>query len=100
MSRHESSAAFASKSFPRPAFLAESAISFRGSGPRDPRTLLGAFTHEVFDGMKTIDLDVVATRGAEVESRHRVHAAIVGADDTLVAAAREADIVSSWRSCA
>jgi L-asparaginase II len=30
--------------------------------------------------MKSIELDVVVTRGAVVESRHRVHAAVV--DDT------------------
>jgi L-asparaginase II len=50
--------------------------------------------------MKTIDLDVVATRGSDVESRHSVHAAIVGADDRLIASARETALVSSWRSCA
>jgi len=50
--------------------------------------------------MKSIELDVVATRGEEVESRHRVHAAVVGPDDALVAAAHDAAIVSSWRSCA
>jgi len=50
--------------------------------------------------MKSIELDVVATRGEEVESRHRVHAAVVGPDDTLVAAAHDAAIESSWRSCA
>ncbi len=50
--------------------------------------------------MKSIDLDVVATRGSDVESCHRVHAAIVGADDTLVASSRDTTIVSSWRSCA
>lgn len=50
--------------------------------------------------MKTIELDVVATRGNEVESRHRVHAAIVGADDTLIAVARDPHLVSSARSCA
>jgi L-asparaginase II len=50
--------------------------------------------------MKSIELDVVATRGEEVESRHRVHAAVVGPDDVLVAAANDSDTVSSWRSCA
>jgi L-asparaginase II len=49
--------------------------------------------------MKTLELDVVATRGAEVESRHRVHAAVVGPDDTLIAAAHDHGLVSSWRSC-
>lgn len=50
--------------------------------------------------MQTLELDVVATRGAEIESRHRVHAAVVGADDALLAAARDPRFVSSWRSCA
>ena len=50
--------------------------------------------------MKSLELDVVATRGAEVESRHRVHAAVVGPDDVLVAGAHSTDLVSSWRSCA
>ena len=50
--------------------------------------------------MKSIDLDVVATRGSDVESRHRVHAAIVGSNDALVASARDTAVVSSWRSCA
>jgi len=49
--------------------------------------------------MKTFELDVVATRGAEVESRHRVHAAVVGPDDSLVAGAHDTGLVSSWRSC-
>jgi L-asparaginase II len=50
--------------------------------------------------MKTLELDVVATRGTDVESRHRVHAAVVGADDTLVSVAHNPSVVSSWRSCA
>ncbi|MGH7616734.1 MAG: asparaginase, partial [Gemmatimonadaceae bacterium] len=50
--------------------------------------------------MKSLQLDVVATRGDDVESRHRVHAAVVGPDDTLIAAARSPQVVSSWRSCA
>jgi L-asparaginase II len=50
--------------------------------------------------MKTLDLDVVATRGAEVESRHRVHAAVVGDADALLATAHNPATVSSWRSCA
>ncbi|HTE46720.1 MAG TPA: asparaginase [Gemmatimonadaceae bacterium] len=49
--------------------------------------------------MKTLELDVVATRGDEIESRHRVHAAVVGPDDSLVAAAHDPQLVSSWRSC-
>jgi len=50
--------------------------------------------------MKSIDLDVVVTRGSDVESRHRVHAAIVGSDDQLIARSGDSAIVSSWRSCA
>jgi L-asparaginase II len=50
--------------------------------------------------MKSLHLDVVATRGADIESRHRVHAAVVGADDTLMASAHSPSLVSSWRSCA
>jgi L-asparaginase II len=50
--------------------------------------------------MKTLELDVVATRGTDVESRHRVHAAVVGADDKLVGVAHDPSLVSSWRSCA
>jgi L-asparaginase II len=50
--------------------------------------------------MKTLELDVVATRGTGIESRHHVHAAVVGPSDELVASAGDIDIVSSWRSCA
>jgi L-asparaginase II len=50
--------------------------------------------------MKSLELDVVATRGADVESRHRVHAAVVGDEDSLIAAAGDTRLVSSWRSCA
>lgn len=50
--------------------------------------------------MRTLELDVVATRGGDVESRHRVHAAVVGDADTLIATAHDPSIVSSWRSCA
>ncbi len=50
--------------------------------------------------MKSLELDVVATRGSDVESRHRVHAAVVGDDDLLIAGAHDVDVVSSWRSCA
>lgn len=50
--------------------------------------------------MKTLELDVVATRGTGIESRHHVHAAVVGPSDELVASAGDVRIVSSWRSCA
>jgi L-asparaginase II len=50
--------------------------------------------------MRTLELDVVATRGSEIESHHSVHAAVIAEDDTLAAGARDTRIVSSWRSCA
>ena len=50
--------------------------------------------------MRTLSLDVVATRGGVVESRHRVHAAVVGADDRLAASAGDPQLVTYWRSCA
>jgi L-asparaginase II len=50
--------------------------------------------------MRSLELDVVATRGSDVESRHRVHAAVVGLDDDVIASAGDIEFVSSWRSCA
>lgn len=50
--------------------------------------------------MKKYELDVVVTRGAEVESRHRVHAAIVGPGDRVLGHAGDAETVTFWRSCA
>jgi L-asparaginase II len=50
--------------------------------------------------MRTFDLDVLVTRGGGIESRHRVHAAVVDADDTLIGRAREPGTVTMWRSCA
>ena len=50
--------------------------------------------------MQTYELDVVVTRGDEVESRHCVHAAVVGPGDRLVGAARDPAKVTFWRSCA
>lgn len=49
---------------------------------------------------ETLTLDVVATRGGEIESRHRVHAAVVRADGTLVARAHDPALRTWWRSCA
>ncbi|HWG52527.1 MAG TPA: asparaginase [Gemmatimonadaceae bacterium] len=46
------------------------------------------------------DLDVIATRGDIVESRHRVHAAVVDARGVLRAAAGDPDFFTVWRSCA
>jgi len=50
--------------------------------------------------MQELALDVVVTRGATIESLHRVHAAVVGPQDTLVAVARDPALVTMWRSCA
>src|SRR5436305_1298851 len=50
--------------------------------------------------MEQLSLDVVATRGAIVESRHRVHAAVVSGKGELIAAAGDAGVVTHWRSCA
>ena len=45
-------------------------------------------------------LDVVVTRGALVESRHRVHAAVVDASGATHATAGDPSLVAYWRSCA
>lgn len=50
--------------------------------------------------MLALTLDVEVTRGDVVESTHRVHAAAVGPDEVLIASARDAGLVSMWRSCA
>ena len=50
--------------------------------------------------MQTFELDVVVTRGTEIESRHCVTAAVVGPNDTVIAAARDPRHVTFWRSCA
>jgi L-asparaginase II len=50
--------------------------------------------------MREFDLDIVVTRGPSVESHHRVHAAVVGPLDALVATARDPTLVTMWRSCA
>ena len=50
--------------------------------------------------MKSFELDVVATRGGVVESRHRVHAAVVDDRDALAAGAGEPRRFTHWRSCA
>jgi L-asparaginase II len=43
---------------------------------------------------------VVVTRGGLVESRHRVHAAVVRHDGVRLASARDPELVTWWRSCA
>jgi L-asparaginase II len=50
--------------------------------------------------MKSLQLDVVATRGRIIESRHQIHAAVVDARGCLIAGARESTLVTHWRSCA
>lgn len=44
--------------------------------------------------------DVVVTRGGTVESRHRVHAAVVDANGTLLEGVRAPLTETWWRSCA
>lgn len=50
--------------------------------------------------MRTLDLDIVVTRGSIVESRHIVHAAVIAADGATLASAGNPDLVAHWRSCA
>ncbi|MGQ0714365.1 MAG: asparaginase [Gemmatimonadaceae bacterium] len=46
------------------------------------------------------ELDIVATRGPVLESRHRVHAAIANAHGELIGVAGDPSLVTAWRSCA
>jgi L-asparaginase II len=50
--------------------------------------------------MSTLDLDIVATRGAVIESRHRVHGVVLALDGRTVAHAGDPTMVTWWRSCA
>lgn len=50
--------------------------------------------------MDHLRLDVTVTRGAIIESRHRVHAVVVDASGRALASAREQTITTHWRSCA
>ena len=50
--------------------------------------------------MDQLSLDIVVTRGALVESRHRVHAAVSNASGKLIASSHETDRQTYWRSCA
>ncbi|MGQ0538816.1 MAG: asparaginase [Gemmatimonadaceae bacterium] len=65
---------------------------------RAPAVNFRLHSHLSTGPLNSLQLDVVATRGSIVESHHRVHAAVVR--DGIVAAARNASIVASWRSCA
>ncbi len=49
---------------------------------------------------EALTLDVVVTRAGVVESRHRVHAAVVRFDGVLLAQAHDANLHTWWRSCA
>jgi L-asparaginase II len=50
--------------------------------------------------MDKLSLDVVVTRGAIVESQHRVHAVVADASGAIVAASGQPTRVTHWRSCA
>ena len=50
--------------------------------------------------MQSHHLDVVVTRGNAVESRHRIHAAVVDSSDRLIGSARDPRLYTWWRSCA
>jgi L-asparaginase II len=50
--------------------------------------------------IKEYELDVAVTRGDGAESEHRVHAAVVGEGDELLATARDGHAFTFWRSCA
>ena len=50
--------------------------------------------------MRSFDLDMLVTRGSGVESRHRVHAAVVDGRGQLIGAARQPETTTMWRSCA
>ena len=47
-----------------------------------------------------LELDIVATRGAMIESRHRVHAAVIDESGTLCASAGDPAVPTVLRSCA
>lgn len=46
------------------------------------------------------ELDVVVTRGGILESRHRVHAAVVDGRGELAGVAGDPSLLTAWRSCA
>ena len=50
--------------------------------------------------MDQLSLDVVVTRGAIIESRHRVHAAVVNSTGELIGSSYDPSLVTHWRSCA
>ena len=50
--------------------------------------------------MRSLNLDVVATRGGVMESHHAVHTVVVRHDGTVLASARDPRLSTFWRSCA
>ena len=50
--------------------------------------------------MDQYSIDVAVTRGSLIESRHRVHAAVVNSAGLLTGASRDHALVTHWRSCA
>jgi L-asparaginase II len=70
--------------------------------PRDDATALPWALPPVTFGPpdETTTLDVIISRSGLVESRHRVHAAVVGSNGQLLLAARDPHAVTWWRSCA
>ncbi|MEP6729715.1 MAG: asparaginase [bacterium] len=50
--------------------------------------------------MDQLSLDVVVTRGPLIESRHRVHAAVVNSSGELIGSSYDSSLVTHWRSCA
>ena len=88
--------------------MSETRSIFSGAGApqtgRDGASALGPYASAapvVFAlPLRERRFDVVVTRGDTVESRHRVHAAVVNAEASLLEAARDPLTETWWRSCA
>ena len=88
--------------------MSETRSIFSGAGApqtgRDGASALGPYASAapvVFaPPLRERRFDVVVTRGDTVESRHRVHAAVVNAEASLLEAARDPLTETWWRSCA
>ena len=50
--------------------------------------------------MTSYELDVATIRGDVIESRHRVHAAVIDARGNAIGRAGDPELVTHWRSCA
>lgn len=72
-------------------------FSTHGGGTAESSAPVG---HGFGAPVETRSVDVVVTRGDTVESRHRVHAAVVDADGVLLQASRDPELGVWWRSCA